>query len=47
MQPFLEPAERLMLIRDGLYASDAAVQRRATMVLELDGGSNFMRVVRL
>jgi hypothetical protein len=46
MQPFLEPAERLMLIRDGLYSDDAAVQRRASMILDLDDGSNFRRVAR-
>jgi hypothetical protein len=46
MQPFLEPAERLMLIRDGLYSDDAAVQRRASMILDLDDGSNFKRVAR-
>jgi hypothetical protein len=46
MQPFLEPAERLVLIRDGMYADDATVRKRAAMVLELDRGSNFMRVAR-
>jgi len=46
MQPFLEPAERLMLIRDGLYSSDAAVQQRASLILELDRGSNYTRVAR-
>jgi len=46
MQPFLDPAERLVLIRDGLYSDDAAVRKRASMVLELDRGSNYMRVAR-
>jgi hypothetical protein len=46
MQPFLEPAERLMLIRDGLYNQDPAVRRRTSLVLELDRGSNFMQVAR-
>jgi hypothetical protein len=46
MQPFLEPAERLMLIRDGLYSGDAVVRKRASLVLALDRGSNFMRVAR-
>ena len=45
MQPFLEPAERLMLIRDGLYNTDSVVQQRASMVLELDRGSNYMPAV--
>jgi len=46
MQPFLEPSERLLLIRDGLSIDDAAVQRRASIILELDEGSNFSRVAR-
>jgi hypothetical protein len=46
MQPFLEPTERLILIRDGFYAEEPAVRRRASMILELDGGSNFMRAAR-
>src|SRR6478752_3578528 len=46
MQPFLEPVERLVLIRDGLYAIDEAVRKRAAMVLQLDRGSNFTRVAR-
>lgn len=46
MQPFLEPAERLVLIRDGLYNQDIAVRRRTSLVLELDRGSNFMQVAR-
>lgn len=46
MQPFLDPAERLVLIRDGFYSDDEAVRQRASMVLELDRGSTYTSVAR-
>ena len=46
MRPFLEPVERLVLIRDGLYHHDDACRRRAAMLLALDRGSTLSAVAR-
>lgn len=42
----LGPVERLILIRDGFYAPDAATRRRAAVLLALDKGATVMAAAR-
>lgn len=46
MPPFLDPLERLILIRDGFYSPDARTHTRAAAILALDYGHPLRRVAR-
>jgi hypothetical protein len=46
MKPFLEPIERLVLIRDGIYAMDDACNKRARLIMALDRGSTITHAAR-
>jgi len=46
MPPFLDPVERLILIRDGFYSPDARCHTRAAAILALDRGQPLSRVAR-
>lgn len=47
MLPFLDAVERLILVRDGYYATDHAQSRRAAVILSLDAGKSVASVARL
>jgi hypothetical protein len=46
MPPFLDPVERLILIRDGFYSPDARCHTRAAALLALDRGHSLRSVAR-
>lgn len=46
MPPFLDPVERLILIRDGFYSPDARCHTRAAALLALDHGHPVRSVAR-
>lgn len=47
MPPFLDAVERLILVREGYYSSDACLNRRAAAILALDAGTRVASVARL
>lgn len=46
MPPFLNPVERLILIRDGFYSPDARCHTRASALLAIDRGHSVRSVAR-
>lgn len=46
MPPFLDPVERLALVRDGFYSHDARQHTRAAVLLSLDRGCSISDVAR-